>query len=116
MPGRAFGAHLAAVHLHQLFYDSETKSRPARRACPRLVGAVEAIEDVRKVVRRDARPAILDTHLKECGMWNSEFGMTEIGAIFLIRAIPNSEFHIPCSTFCVRGTSLIYLVPERIPY
>lgn len=55
---RAFAADLTAVTFRNPFADGESKAGAAGRARSRLAGAVEALEDVRQILRVDAGPGI----------------------------------------------------------
>ena len=57
-PGRVGDGHPAAVAVHDLPHDRQPEARAGHR--PGLVGAPEALEDVRLVLGRDAGPLVVD--------------------------------------------------------
>src|SRR2546430_912290 len=57
-PSLALAGHRTAMALRDVPHDRKAKSRPPRFSRPGFVRAVEALEDPRKIFRRDADPAV----------------------------------------------------------
>ena len=59
--GDGIDAHAPAVKAHDVLDDGKAQARSTQGAAPRLVDAIEALEESRQVLRGDANAKIHDT-------------------------------------------------------
>ena len=62
MPWLALHAYATTVCLDHLFDDGQTKAGTASCACARGIGAIETLEDIGQMLRRDATTGITHAH------------------------------------------------------
>src|SRR5690349_14866998 len=82
----ALYGNLAAVRLYQMLDDGQAKPCAIRAPRARLVGAVQALEDARQILRGDADAGVFDVDggapvLGFCGDRQAAFGAVELDRV-----------------------------------